>query len=67
MKRCKTLDLSLSLSLSHKHAGKLLEEILVSAPQTPAHGAVAKPRTEVTPCSGTELDMNLGGGAVGSP
>lgn len=44
------------LPLSHKHSGKLLEEILVSAPQTPAHGAVAKPRAQVTPpshpCSG---------------
>lgn len=39
------------LSLSHKHSGKLLEEILVSAPQTPAHGAVAKPRAQVTPPS----------------
>lgn len=37
------------LSLSHQHSGKLLEEILVSAPQTPAHGAVAKPRAQVTP------------------
>jgi len=55
------------LSLSRKHAGKLLEEILVSAPQTPAHGAVAKPRTEVTPCSGAEPDMNPSGAAAGSP
>uniref|UniRef100_A0A8C3UZ14 Homologous recombination factor with OB-fold n=1 Tax=Catharus ustulatus TaxID=91951 RepID=A0A8C3UZ14_CATUS len=32
--------------LPQQHSGKLLEEILVSAPQTPAHGAVAKPRAQ---------------------
>lgn len=77
VKRCKTLGQPQSLpwashdiscSLSHKHTGKLLEEILVSAPQTPAHGAVAKPRTEVSPCCSTDLGMNPGGGAAaGNP
>ncbi|XP_064030310.1 homologous recombination OB-fold protein [Pogoniulus pusillus] len=37
--------------LADEHSGKLLDEILVSAPQTPAHGALAKPRAEVLPSS----------------
>ncbi|XP_022278617.1 homologous recombination OB-fold protein isoform X3 [Canis lupus baileyi] len=32
--------------LPHQHSGKNLEEIMVSTPQTPTHGALAKFRTE---------------------
>lgn len=40
----------LVLAFSHPSQlpGKNLEEIMVSTPQTPAHGALAKFRTEVT-------------------
>ncbi|XP_068274896.1 homologous recombination OB-fold protein [Nyctibius grandis] len=48
--------------LPQQHAGKLLEEILVSAPQTPAHGAVAKPRTEGLPSSSPPTDEDFGKG-----
>ncbi|XP_074117236.1 homologous recombination OB-fold protein isoform X2 [Sminthopsis crassicaudata] len=32
--------------LPHQHSGKNLEEIMISTPQTPAHGALAKFQTE---------------------
>ncbi|XP_049656862.1 homologous recombination OB-fold protein isoform X2 [Accipiter gentilis] len=48
--------------LPQQHAGKLLEEILVSAPQTPAHGAVAKPRTEGLPSSSPPTEEDFGKG-----
>ncbi|XP_053944691.1 homologous recombination OB-fold protein [Cuculus canorus] len=48
--------------LPQQHAGKLLEEILVSAPQTPAHGAVAKPRTEGLPGSSLPAEEDFGKG-----
>ncbi|XP_036609528.1 homologous recombination OB-fold protein [Trichosurus vulpecula] len=37
--------------LPHQHSGKNLEEIMISTPQTPAHGALAKFRTEEVPSS----------------
>ncbi|XP_009462957.1 PREDICTED: uncharacterized protein C17orf53 homolog [Nipponia nippon] len=48
--------------LPQQHAAKLLEEILVSAPQTPAHGAVAKPRTEGLPSSSPPTEEDFGKG-----
>ncbi|XP_009980541.1 PREDICTED: uncharacterized protein C17orf53 homolog, partial [Tauraco erythrolophus] len=48
--------------LPQQHAGKLLEEILVSAPHTPAHGAVAKPRTEGLPSSSPPTEEDFGKG-----
>lgn len=55
------------LSLSHKHSGKLLEEILVAAPQAPAHGAVAKPRAQVTPPCQPCPGRSRGESAPGAP
>ncbi|XP_043820685.1 homologous recombination OB-fold protein isoform X2 [Dromiciops gliroides] len=37
--------------LPHQHSGKNLEEIMISTPQTPTHGALAKFRTEEVPSS----------------
>ncbi|KAM6114806.1 homologous recombination OB-fold protein [Phoenicopterus ruber ruber] len=48
--------------LPQQHSGKLLEEILVSAPQTPAHGAVAKPRREGLPSSSPPTEEDFGKG-----
>ncbi|XP_075579117.1 LOW QUALITY PROTEIN: homologous recombination OB-fold protein [Pelecanus crispus] len=48
--------------LPQQHAGKLLEDILISAPQTPAHGAVAKPRTEGLPSSSPPTEEDFGKG-----
>ncbi|XP_054657449.1 homologous recombination OB-fold protein [Grus americana] len=48
--------------LPQQHAGNLLEEILVSAPQTPAHGAVAKPRMEGLPSSSPPTEEDFGKG-----
>ncbi|XP_050183637.1 homologous recombination OB-fold protein isoform X2 [Myiozetetes cayanensis] len=48
--------------LPQQHSGKLLEEILVSAPQTPAHGAVAKPRTQALPSSPLATEEDFGKG-----
>ncbi|KAM6238645.1 homologous recombination OB-fold protein isoform 2-T2 [Porphyrio hochstetteri] len=48
--------------LPQQHAGKLMEEILVSAPQTPAHGAVAKPRAEGLPSSSPPMEEDFGKG-----
>ncbi|KAM7029797.1 homologous recombination OB-fold protein [Acridotheres tristis] len=48
--------------LPQQHSGKLLEEILVSAPQTPAHGAVAKPRAQALPSSPLPSEEDFGKG-----
>ncbi|XP_074748079.1 homologous recombination OB-fold protein isoform X2 [Strix uralensis] len=48
--------------LPQQHAGKLLDEVLVSAPQTPAHGAVAKPRTKGLPSSSPPTEEEFGKG-----
>ncbi|KAM6399441.1 homologous recombination OB-fold protein [Rhynochetos jubatus] len=48
--------------LPQQHAGKLPEEILISAPQTPAHGAVAKLRTEGLSCSAPPVEEDFGKG-----
>ncbi|XP_039420639.1 homologous recombination OB-fold protein isoform X1 [Corvus cornix cornix] len=48
--------------LPQQHSGKLLEEILVSAPQTPAHGAVAKPRAQALPSSPLPTEEDFGKG-----
>ncbi|XP_062451599.1 homologous recombination OB-fold protein [Rhea pennata] len=45
-----------------QHAGKHLEEIFVSTPQTPAHGALAKLRTEELPCSPPPTEDDFGKG-----
>ncbi|XP_068775576.1 homologous recombination OB-fold protein isoform X2 [Struthio camelus] len=45
-----------------QHAGKHLEEILVSTPQTPAHGALAKLRTEELPGSSPPTEEDFGKG-----
>ncbi|XP_030364579.1 uncharacterized protein C17orf53 homolog isoform X3 [Strigops habroptila] len=48
--------------LPQQHGGKLLEEILISAPQTPSHGAMAKPRTEGLPSSSLPSEEDFGKG-----
>ncbi|XP_038019325.1 homologous recombination OB-fold protein isoform X2 [Motacilla alba alba] len=48
--------------LPQQHSGKLLEEILVSAPQTPAHGAVAKPRAQALSSSPLPSEEDFGKG-----
>ncbi|XP_062364096.1 homologous recombination OB-fold protein isoform X3 [Cinclus cinclus] len=48
--------------LPQQRSGKLLEEILVSAPQTPAHGAVAKPRAQALPSSPLPSEEDFGKG-----
>ncbi|KAM4645474.1 homologous recombination OB-fold protein [Amazona ochrocephala] len=48
--------------LPQQRAGKLLEEILISAPQTPCHGALAKPRTEDVPSSSLPTEEDFGKG-----
>ncbi|XP_055646012.1 homologous recombination OB-fold protein isoform X1 [Falco peregrinus] len=48
--------------LPQQHAGKLLENILVSAPQTPAHGAVMKPRMEGLPSASPPTEEDFGKG-----
>ncbi|XP_050790661.1 homologous recombination OB-fold protein isoform X1 [Gopherus flavomarginatus] len=48
--------------LPHQHGGKNLEEILISTPQTPAHGALAKLRTEEVPSSQQPLEEDFGKG-----
>ncbi|XP_020853461.1 homologous recombination OB-fold protein isoform X2 [Phascolarctos cinereus] len=47
--------------LPHQHNGKNLEEIMISAPQTPAHGALAKFQKEEVPSSqSSEEDFEHG-------
>ncbi|XP_042638803.1 homologous recombination OB-fold protein [Orycteropus afer afer] len=48
--------------LPHQHNGKNLEEIMVSTPQTPTHGAVAKFRTEVVAGSQSSAEDDFGRG-----
>ncbi|XP_066060986.1 homologous recombination OB-fold protein isoform X2 [Chamaea fasciata] len=48
--------------LPQQHSGKLLEQILVSTPQSPAHGAVAKPRAQALPSSPLPTEEDFGKG-----
>ncbi|XP_006125782.2 homologous recombination OB-fold protein isoform X1 [Pelodiscus sinensis] len=48
--------------LPHQDGGKNLEEILISTPQTPAHGALAKLRTEEVPSSQQPIEEDFGKG-----
>ncbi|XP_037742913.1 homologous recombination OB-fold protein isoform X2 [Chelonia mydas] len=48
--------------LPHQYGGKNLEEILISTPQTPAHGALAKLRTEEVPSSQQPIEEDFGKG-----
>ncbi|KAL8175912.1 UNVERIFIED_CONTAM: hypothetical protein K2H54_013796 [Gekko kuhli] len=49
--------------LPQQPEGKNLEEIMVSAPQTPAHGALAKLQTEEVPASQQPVEEECGRGA----
>ncbi|XP_048374095.1 homologous recombination OB-fold protein isoform X2 [Sphaerodactylus townsendi] len=49
--------------LPHQPDGKNLEEIMVSAPQTPTHGALAKLRTKEMPASQLLVEEDSGRGA----
>uniref|UniRef100_A0A8C0WRL7 Homologous recombination OB-fold protein OB-fold domain-containing protein n=1 Tax=Castor canadensis TaxID=51338 RepID=A0A8C0WRL7_CASCN len=48
--------------LPHQHSGKNLEEIMVSMPQTPTHGALAKFRTEIIASSQRSVEEDFGQG-----
>ncbi|XP_059582861.1 homologous recombination OB-fold protein isoform X2 [Alligator mississippiensis] len=48
--------------LPRQHGGKNLEEILISTPQTPAHGALAKLQTEEMPNSQQSIEDDFGKG-----
>ncbi|XP_045382662.1 homologous recombination OB-fold protein [Lemur catta] len=48
--------------LPHQHSGKNLEEIMVSTPQTPTHGALAKFRTEIVGSSQASVEEDFGRG-----
>ncbi|XP_062030861.1 homologous recombination OB-fold protein isoform X1 [Lepus europaeus] len=48
--------------LPHQHSGRNLEEIMVSTPQTPAHGALAKFRTEIVASSQASVEEDFGRG-----
>ncbi|CAI5790399.1 Uncharacterized protein PODLI_1B029255 [Podarcis lilfordi] len=48
--------------LPHQPDGKNLEEILITAPQTPTHGALAKLRTEEMPPSQQPIEDEFGRG-----
>nr|KAF6295184.1 hypothetical protein mMyoMyo1_001719 [Myotis myotis] len=48
--------------LPHPFSGKNLEEIMVSTPQTPTHGALAKFRTEMVTSSQTSVEEDFGRG-----
>lgn len=48
--------------LPHQHSGKNLEEIMVSTPQTPTHGALAKFQTEIVTSSQTSVEEDFGRG-----
>ncbi|XP_036306853.1 homologous recombination OB-fold protein [Pipistrellus kuhlii] len=45
--------------LPHQYSGRNLEEIMVSTPQTPTHGALAKFRTEIVPSSQTSAEEDF--------
>ncbi|XP_054448868.1 homologous recombination OB-fold protein [Pteronotus mesoamericanus] len=48
--------------LPHQHSGKNLEEIMVSTPHTPTHGALAKLGTEVVTSSQASVEDDFGRG-----
>ncbi|KAM5273388.1 homologous recombination OB-fold protein [Ctenodactylus gundi] len=48
--------------LPHQHSGKNLEEIMVSTPQTPTHGALAKLQTEIVASSQASVEEDFGRG-----
>ncbi|XP_059125736.1 homologous recombination OB-fold protein isoform X2 [Peromyscus eremicus] len=48
--------------LPHQHSGKNLEEIMVSTPQTPTHGALAKLQTENVASSQGSVEEDFGRG-----
>ncbi|KAF6298122.1 hypothetical protein mRhiFer1_001737 [Rhinolophus ferrumequinum] len=48
--------------LPHQHSGKNLEEIMVSTPQTPTHGALAKFQTEIVTSSQALVEEDFGRG-----
>uniref|UniRef100_A0A9L0K4M7 Homologous recombination factor with OB-fold n=1 Tax=Equus asinus TaxID=9793 RepID=A0A9L0K4M7_EQUAS len=48
--------------LPHQHSEKNLEEIMVSTPQTPTHGALAKFRTEIVTSSQAAVEEDFGRG-----
>ncbi|XP_007093860.1 homologous recombination OB-fold protein [Panthera tigris] len=48
--------------LPHQHSGKNLEEIMVSTPQTPTHGALAKFRAEIVTSSQASVEEDFGRG-----
>ncbi|XP_007455209.1 PREDICTED: uncharacterized protein C17orf53 homolog [Lipotes vexillifer] len=48
--------------LPHQHSGKNLDDIMVSTPQTPTHGALAKFRTEIVTSSQASVEEDFGRG-----
>ncbi|XP_045045931.2 homologous recombination OB-fold protein [Desmodus rotundus] len=48
--------------LPHQHSGKNLEEIMVSTPHTPTHGALAKFQTEIGTSSQASVEDDFGRG-----
>ncbi|XP_077603845.1 homologous recombination OB-fold protein [Crocuta crocuta] len=48
--------------LPHQHGGRNLEEIMVSTPQTPTHGALAKFRAEMVTSSQASAEEDFGRG-----
>ncbi|XP_036923687.1 homologous recombination OB-fold protein [Sturnira hondurensis] len=48
--------------LPHQHSGKNLEEIMVSTPHTPTHGALAKLQTEIGTSSQASVEDDFGRG-----
>lgn len=48
--------------LPHQHSGENLEEIMVSTPQTPTHGALAKFQTEIATSSQGSVEEDFGQG-----
>ncbi|XP_066222406.1 homologous recombination OB-fold protein [Saccopteryx leptura] len=45
--------------LPHQHSGKNMEDIMVSTPQTPTHGALAKFRTEIVASSQASVEEDF--------
>nr|XP_054314589.1 homologous recombination OB-fold protein isoform X2 [Pongo pygmaeus] len=48
--------------LPHQQSGRSLEDIMVSTPQTPTHGAVAKFQTEIVASSQASVEEDFGRG-----
>ncbi|XP_032472801.1 uncharacterized protein C17orf53 homolog isoform X1 [Phocoena sinus] len=48
--------------LPHQHSGKNLDDIMVSTPQTPTHGALAKFQTEIVASSQASVEEDFGRG-----